>query len=123
MAEKTSRYCDFVQHRKGKADNVCGQPVPDDEPTPVTLGTTRYLIDLCAEHQEALKADLLPYTSLAHDTQQRRGTAVRKAIQGKAGAFTTKDVREWLKAQGRPVTDTGRLSNDLIQEYQEAHNG
>lgn len=119
MAEKISRYCDFEVTRK-RQKQECGNPVPNDEPTAFTVGTTRYLMDLCEEHQETLGDTLAPFIAIAHDAQQRRGTQVRKAIQGKEGAFTVKDVREWLKAQGRDVPPTGRLPNSVIEEYQAA---
>jgi hypothetical protein len=59
--------------------------------------------------------------SVAHKAQRREGTSVREALQGKKGAFTTKDVRNWLKEQNREVPETGRLPNEVIREYQEAH--
>jgi hypothetical protein len=123
MADIISKACDFKVLRRKKTE-ACGLPVPNNEPTPVTVGTTRYLMDLCAKHQESLIAALQPYTSIASDTQQRNGTAVRKAIQGADGRpFTTKDVRLWLQAQGREVPEAGRLPQALLVEYQEAHGG
>lgn len=120
MADVVNKACD-VKVRRGSKKVACGKAVPNNEPTPVTIGTTKYLMDLCEEHQAAMMSALEPYTSVASDVQQRRGTVVRKAIQGKRGAFTTKDVRNWLKEQGREVTETGRLPNEVIQEYVEAH--
>lgn len=119
MGVKESRFCD-LKVKRGRKEVACGEPVPNDEPTALTLGTTRYLMDLCEEHQQELGEAVGPFISVAHDAQQRRGTQVRKAIQGKSGAFTTKDVRQWLMEQGREVPPTGRLSNDLIREYQDA---
>lgn len=120
MADVVLKTCDFkVDKRRTKA---CGNPVPDNEPTPVTIDTTRFLMDLCDEHKQALREALLPFTSVAHDTQQRRGTQVRKAVQTKGGqTFTTKDVRMWLQEQGREVPSAGRLSQDLLEEYKNAH--
>jgi hypothetical protein len=120
MGVKESRFCDFVRIT-GRKKEGCGKPVPNDEPTAVTVGTTRYLMDLCAEHQEGLDQALQPYVSVAHKAQRREGTNVREALQGKKGAFTTKDVRNWLKEQNREVPETGRLPNEVIREYQEAH--
>ncbi|MFF1701216.1 histone-like nucleoid-structuring protein Lsr2 [Streptomyces sp. NPDC058252] len=120
MADVVKKACD-VKIRRGSKKVACGKDVPNNEPTSVTIGTTKYVMDLCEEHQGALMSALEPYTSVASDVLQRRGNVVRKAIQGKRGAFTTKDVRNWLKQQGREVTETGRLPNDLIQEYVEAH--
>jgi hypothetical protein len=120
MGERVSKFCD-IKVKKGRTEAACGKPVPDDEATPVTVGTTRYLMDLCQEHQDKLNDVLLPFISVAHDAQKRTGTQVRKALRGKRGAFTTADVRKWLTEQGREVSHTGRLPEDLIREYEDAH--
>jgi hypothetical protein len=119
MGEQMTRFCDVkVKGRK----TPCGQPVPDNEPTHITYGTTRFSMDLCDEHKLKLEAAIQPYTDIAHDTAKRMGTVVRKAVATKRGtAFTTKDVRKWLEEQGREVSSTGRLPDHLIKEFQEAH--
>ncbi|MFJ6508697.1 histone-like nucleoid-structuring protein Lsr2 [Streptomyces sp. NPDC091879] len=120
MADVVMKKCDFkVTRNRAKAS--CGQDVPNNEATPVTVGTTRFLMDLCQEHIDKMHAALEPFTSVAHDAQKRTGTQVRKAIRGKRGAFTTADVRKWLQEQGREVSSTGRLPGDLIREYEDAH--
>lgn len=121
MADVVMKTCDFKVTRN-RAKAPCGQAVPNNEPTPITVGTTRFLMDLCQEHIDKLHAALEPYTSIAHDTQKRTGTQVRKAIASKRGlAFTAADVRKWLQEQGREVSGTGRLPEHLIREYQDAH--
>ncbi|MGI5135676.1 hypothetical protein [Streptomyces sp. CA-106110] len=60
--------------------------------------------------------------SVAHDAQKRTGMHVRQALRGRTGqAFTTKDVRSWLMNQGENVPHAGRLSNEQIKRYEEAH--
>jgi hypothetical protein len=121
MADVVMKKCDFKVTRS-RAKASCGQDVPNNEATPITVGTTRFLMDLCQEHIDKMHAALEPFTSVAHDTQKRTGTQVRKAIAGKRGeAFTTADVRKWLAEQGRDVSNTGRLPQHLIREYQDAH--
>lgn len=120
MGERVSKFCD-VKVKRGRSTQKCGQDVPNDESTALTVGTTRYLMDLCQEHIDDLNANLDPFISIAHDAQKRTGTQVRKALVGKHGAFTTADVRKWLHEQGREVSNTGRLPGDLIREYQDAH--
>jgi hypothetical protein len=122
MSDEIIKKCDLkVQKKPGTVKAKCGKPVPGNVPTPVTIGTTRYVMDLCQEHQEALNEALNPFLSVAHDTQRRTGTQVRKAIAGKKGAFTTADVRRWLREQGREVATDGRIAKELIAEYQDAH--
>lgn len=121
MGDRLSKFCDFKK-KKGRSEVVCGKPVPNDEATALTYGTTRFVMDLCDEHREQLEAAIVPFTSVASEAQRRTGTQVRKAIAGKRGmAFTTADVRVWLQEQGREVSSTGRLPDHLIREYQDAH--
>lgn len=123
MADVLQKQCDF-KIQKGRKQVACGQPVSGAEQTPLTIDTTRYLMDLCDEHRQQLFDALLPWISVATDTQKRHGTHVRKALIGRNGqAFTEKDVRAWLKERGDDVSDTGRLSKNLIEEYQAAHGG
>jgi hypothetical protein len=121
MADVVSKACDFKVQR-GRRKVACGQPVPHNESTPITVGTTKYLMDLCEEHQDDMLADLEPYTSIAHSAQKRVGTQVRKAIRGKGGqSFTASDVRDWLREQGYEVSDTGRLPQAWVSEFEAAH--
>jgi phage terminase Nu1 subunit (DNA packaging protein) len=120
MADVVMKKCDFRVTRK-REKVACGQDVPDNEATPITVGTTRYLMDLCQEHIDHMHEVLEPFTSIASDTQKRTGTQVRRAIKGKRGAFTTADVRKWLQEQGRDVSHTGRLPEDLLREFEDAH--
>lgn len=104
----------------GTKGNRCGQRVPNDEPTRFSFNGVEYEVDLCEKHQADLADALDPYISAGEPTTTRTGTAIRRAMRGKKGAFTTKDVREWLQAQGRDVPPSGRLANALIEEYKEA---
>ena len=47
----------------------------------------------------------------------------RKLMKTRRGAFTTKDVRAWLKSQPgyEDVGDTGRIPERLIELYVDAH--
>ncbi|MFE9525130.1 histone-like nucleoid-structuring protein Lsr2 [Streptomyces sp. NPDC006631] len=120
MGDRLTKFCD-VKIKRGKNEVECGKPVPNDEATTLTYGTTRFEMDLCADHIADLESKISPFTSIAHAAQKRTNTAVRKAIAGKRGkAFTTADVREWLRAQGREVSSTGRLPDNLLREYQDA---
>jgi hypothetical protein len=123
MGERVSvdKFCDF-KVKRGRKNEACGKDVPDNEPTAVTYGTTRYFMDLCEEHQEQLVGAMKPFTSIAHKSEKRVGTQVLKAIQGKGGqTFTAADVREWLKEQGREIAPTGRIPTAYIQEFEAAH--
>lgn len=115
--QEVVRRCDRSIGTKG---NRCGERVPNDEPTSFGYRGVTYELDLCEKHQSDLDGVLEPFLHMAEPTTTKNSGAVRRAMRGKKGAFTTKDVREWLQAQGRDVAPSGRLPNSLIEEYKES---
>src|SRR6059058_1140286 len=118
MQERT---CDMPTGSKG---NRCAQRVPNDEPFTFGFGGAEYEADLCEKHQNAFATAVKDFTALATESEggtnsraTKNSGSVRKVLKGKGGVFTTKDVREWLAAQGREVAPSGRLPNTLIEEY------
>jgi hypothetical protein len=116
--ETIHRLCDY-QIKSGRYYETCGKDVEDT--TRLVIRNETFFVDLCTQHFKTLQEANRPFTDVANDAQRRTGTAVRKAIKGKKGTFTTKEVREWLRAQGRDVPDSGRLPATAIEEYQEAN--
>lgn len=115
--QEVVRKCDHLIGTKG---NRCGQRVPDDEPTRATFDGVGYEADLCEKHKEDYRKAIASFLHIAEPTTARAGNAMRKAMRGKKGAFTTKDVREWAKAQGRDVPPSGRLPGAMIEEYKQS---
>jgi hypothetical protein len=93
-----------------------------DETVAFGLDGTRYEIDLSSANAKKLRDSLAKFIDAARrdkpGRQPVRG-AVRKALPS-AGPNTS-DVREWAKAQGYDVSERGRVANDLIVKFQEAH--
>lgn len=118
--EEVVRRCDRLIGTKGKR---CEERIPDDEPTNFTFRDVGYKADLCAKHQEDFEKAISSFLHIAEPTTARAGTAMRKAMRGKKGAFTTKEVREWAQAQGRDVSSSGRLPNAMIEEFRQAQRG
>lgn len=115
MAQEIIRRCDKVTK-----DKVCGELVADGNPTSFMINAVSYEMDLCERHYAEFTAALEPYMHVAQPTKAKQGSTVRKALKGKTGTFTTKDVRKWLVEQGRDVSPTGRIPNSLIDEYKAA---
>lgn len=101
----------------------CGERVPGDTPQIFGLGPKQYEGDLCEKHAGDLHNCLAPFIAVAHENRSRTSQNVRASLKGKKGEFTTKDVRKWLEEQGREVAPSGRLPNELIEEYRTAHVG
>lgn len=118
--QEVVRKCDATV---GKNANKCGERVPNDKPLTFAVEGVHYEADLCDKHRAAFLDSVAPYTDLARPVSTRSGSAVRAVLKGKRGVFTTKDVRQWLKEQGRDVSPSGRLPNEFIEEYKAAHGG
>lgn len=95
-----------------------------DETVSFGLDGTRYEIDLSAVNAKKLRDGLAKFVDAARKEkgarQQPVRAAIRKAAPAPAGPNTS-DVREWAKAQGYEVSERGRVANDLIVKFQEAH--
>lgn len=115
MAQEVLRTCDY---ELGKGGRSCGKRVPDDRPTMFGLRDIQYEADLCETHAAALVDCLSNFVKVA--TPVRQPNPVREVLRGRKGSFTTRDVRNWLREQGRDVAPSGRLPDQFIQEYVEA---
>ena len=118
MSQEVVRHCDMPVGKKG---NTCGERVPDDEPMLFSFEGQDLEVDLCERHREVMARAFAPFVAIAKSKQTPARKSVRQVLQGKSGKFTTKDVRRWLQEQGREVAPSGRLPNELIQEYVDAH--
>jgi hypothetical protein len=86
------------------------------------LDGTRYEIDLSAANAKKLRNSLAKFVDAARKEKGARqpGRAGARKVAAPAGPNTS-DVREWAKAQGYEVSERGRVANDLIVKFQEAH--
>jgi hypothetical protein len=93
-----------------------------DETVSFGLDGTRYEIDLSAANAKKLRNSLAKFVDAARKDKGARqpGRAVARKAAAPAGPNTS-DVREWAKAQGFEVSERGRVANDLIVKFQEAH--
>lgn len=116
MAQEVLRNCDYPVDKQGTA---CGERVPNDKPTTFTLRDDQFETDLCEQHIETLDACLQPFIGVSRAV--RRGSTLHTVLRGKRGTFTTSDVRQWLREQGKDVAPSGRLPEQFIQDYVAAH--
>lgn len=112
--------CDLPIGRKNI--RPCGETVEDAKPTVFVIEGIEYEAHLCPPHKEGFIDAVGPYLAIASPTVQRSSGKVRKALRGRHGTpFTTREVREWARAQGREVPTAGRLPEPLMEEYADAH--
>jgi hypothetical protein len=95
-----------------------------EETVTFALDGTAYEIDLSGKNAEKLRNDLAPYVSVARKagrTSARSGAAPAPRRRRTSDAQRNAEIRSWAKAQGKKVSDRGRISADIVQEYEAAH--
>ncbi|MGI8870397.1 MAG: Lsr2 family DNA-binding protein [Mycobacteriales bacterium] len=138
MAERTLTICDFDE----RAGNVVGSDVHIQ----VSIGSETYQADLCTKHADALKVAVAPFVGAvrarrgrprkssggarkastaraaksapAKATRKASGRVAKRATARKRTAGPSPDaVRAWARANGVAVSDRGRLSKTLLEQY------
>lgn len=82
------------------------------------LDNTEYEIDLNEDHARELREALQRFTDAGRKTSGGRGRPGRKSS---GGAVDAKTVRLWAIDQGLPVNTRGRIQQDIVEKYQQAH--
>ena len=83
-----------------------------------------YSIDLGKKNQAAFEKVLKPYVDAARKTPGRPGSSTQKGGRRKATATTKLDlaaIRTWAAANGHEVSTRGRVSNAIIEAYNNAN--
>jgi len=92
-----------------------------DETVKFGLDGVQYEIDLSAKNASKLREALKPYIKAGtkigrvpvpatRATARRRGTQAVDREQNRA-------IREWARAQGKKISDRGRIPEDIVAEY------
>lgn len=110
MAVQIIRICDYGS----------GEDHPSAMSVQVQVDKTYLALDICTQHSADLIRDLQKLGF--KPTQVRVNKENRAGYTAASGAvFTSKDVREWLRAKGIEVADVGVLPKATIEEYAAAH--
>jgi len=93
---------------------------PADETVRFGLGGTEYEIDLSTKNANAFRRQFAPFIEHARRTGrgQRRGRG--RAVSGRE---RTADIRAWAKDQGITVSERGRISASVAEQYEAAAQG
>jgi Lsr2 len=88
----------------------------------VTFGLdgVSYEIDLSVDNAAALRDALAPYVGSARRTSGRSSSR-RASSRGRTSGPTPAEVRDWARAEGREVSDRGRVPADVRAAYDAAH--
>lgn len=93
-----------------------------DETVAFALDGKAYEIDLSKKNAGALRRALKRYT----DSARRAGRAASpgrrsRSAAGRTDRERTADIREWARANGREVSDRGRIPASVVDAYDAAH--
>jgi len=79
-----------------------------------------YDIDLSGKNAKALRKALEPFVDSARraGNGKQTGNGARKAAA--RGRSTTQDVREWARLAGIEVAERGRISADVVAQFEAA---
>jgi hypothetical protein len=99
-------------------DDIDGGPA--DETVRFGLGGTDYEIDLSTKNANAFRQQLAPFIEHARRTGrgQRRRPGRTASSRERSG-----DIRAWAKDQGITVSDRGRISASVAEQYEAATQG
>jgi Lsr2 len=93
---------------------------PADETVRFGLGGTEYEIDLSTKNAAALRRQLAPF--IEHARKTGRGQR-RRPGRTASSRERSVDIRAWAKDQRITVSDRGRISASVAEQYEAATQG
>jgi hypothetical protein len=99
------------------SDDLDGSP--EAEPVSFALEGTSYEVDLGAKNRAKLEKALAPYIEAG---RRRPGSGPRRAAtRSRSPSIDNAAIRAWARSAGLPVSERGRISADVLGQYQAAH--
>jgi hypothetical protein len=91
----------------------------DAETVSFGLDGMSYEIDLSEKNRAKLDKALAPYIENGHRVaRSRRQTGLSRSRSGRVDRAA---IRTWAKENGLQVSDRGRISADVLEQYEAAH--
>ncbi|HEV2889820.1 MAG TPA: Lsr2 family protein [Frankiaceae bacterium] len=106
--------------------DICEGGKPGSETVGFGFDGASYEIDLCDKHAKQLRDSVATYVGAA-----RRATSGGRGRGGRSGGGSrsgggdrqrTQEIRAWARKKGIKVSERGRLSSEIVSQY-EAANG
>jgi hypothetical protein len=117
-------------------DDLTGEEAEDITTVEFALDGVTYEIDLDDKNSAKLRDALADYVAAARRTGGRRSGGNGRRRSGGAGTGTpratspggydretSKQIREWAKAQGFEVSDRGRVPNNVVEAWEAQRKG
>ncbi|GGL28452.1 histone-like nucleoid-structuring protein Lsr2 [Planomonospora parontospora] len=92
-----------------------------NETVSFAIDGTSYEIDLSDVNAKKLRDSLSPFVASARragalPSRRRRAAGTRALTREKSA-----EIRAWAKAQGRNVSERGRIASKIVEDYEAAH--
>ena len=92
---------------------------PADETVRFGLGSAEYEIDLNKKNARAFRKQLAPFIEHA----RKAGRGQRRSARTRSSRQHSGDIRAWAKEQGVAVSERGRISANVVEQYDAATTG
>lgn len=103
---------------------VCDLHGDDTEGTETlnfTVDGSSYEIDLCDQHAAAFRDAYAPYVAVGRRSHRGSGGGSRRRRGGHTSVgFDPAAVRAWAKSSGIKVSERGRISADVVEQFHAA---
>ena len=106
--------------------DICEGGKPGSETVGFGFDGASYEIDLCDKHAKQLRDGVATFVGAARRASsgggRGRGRSGGRSGGGSADRQRTQEIRAWARKKGIKVSERGRLSGDIVAQY-EAANG
>ena len=98
--------------------DICEGGKPGTETIGFGMDGASYEIDLCDKHAKGLRDSVAQYVGAARRASSGRGRGRGRASG--ADRQRTQEIRAWARKKGIKVSERGRLSGDIVAQYEAA---
>jgi hypothetical protein len=106
--------------------DICEGGKPGTETIPFGLDGSSYEIDLCDKHAKNLRDSVAQFVGAGRRASSGGGRSGGRSSgrrpSGGGDRQRTQEIRAWARSKGIKVSERGRLSSDIVNQY-EAANG
>ena len=102
--------------------DICEGGKPGSETIGFGVDGSSYEIDLCDKHGKQLRDSMATYVAAGRRVTGGNRGGRRGASRGAGDRQRTQEIRAWARKKGIKVSERGRLSSDIVSQY-EAANG
>lgn len=99
--------------------DICEGGKPGSETIGFGVDGSSYEIDLCDKHAKGLRDSVASFVGAARRASSGRGRRGRSSSAG--DRQRTQEIRAWARKKGIKVSERGRLSSDIVRQYEAAN--